>query len=206
LTAHEAVAYTRHTFDHMNDRAGAAQITRLLHEWQDGSQEAFDLLVPLVYDELHTLASRQLAREWRHDRLQTTVVVNEAYLKLFGQRQIDWQNRGHFFAIAAQLMRRILVDYARAHVAEKRGAGATLIPLSEAENEGQEHVITDILEVNIALERLARLDPDQVRIVELRYFAGLSVDETALVLRRSPRTVKREWRLAKAWLHRELRK
>src|SRR5215216_3471566 len=116
----------------MNDRAGAAQITRLLHEWQDGSQEAFDLLVPLVYDELHTLASRQLAREWRHDRLQTTVVVNEAYLKLFGQREIDWQNRGHFFAIASQLMRRILVDHARRDLRQKRGSGGVAVELNDA--------------------------------------------------------------------------
>jgi len=184
----------------------SADVTKLLQQWSRGDAAAADRLVPIVYAQLRRMASRQLRRERSEHTLNPTALVNELYLRLVDQRRTTWQNRAQFFGVAAQLMRRILVDYARAHVAEKRGAGATLIPLSEAENEGQEHVITDILEVNIALERLARLDPDQVRIVELRYFAGLSVDETALVLRRSPRTVKREWRLAKAWLHRELRK
>src|SRR4051812_49998788 len=104
----------------MSDATGA-QITRLLHDWKRGSRDAFELLIPLVYDELHALAARQLAREWRHDRMQTTIVVHEAYLKLFGQREIDWQNRGHFFAIAAHLMRRILVDHARHGLRQKRG-------------------------------------------------------------------------------------
>ena len=182
------------------------EVTQLLRDWSEGREEARNELLDLVYEPLRAIAERHLYREREGHTLQPTALVHELYLRFVDQRHVDWRDRSHFFAVAAQVMRRILVDYARAHVAEKRGAGATLIPLSEAENEGQEHVITDILEVNIALERLARLDPDQVRIVELRYFAGLSVDETALVLRRSPRTVKREWRLAKAWLHRELRK
>src|SRR5688500_944417 len=125
----------------MDETADAAQITRLLRDWQNGSREAFDRLVPLVYDELHTLASRQLAREWRHDRLQTTVVVNEAYLKLFGQRDIDWQNRGHFFAIAAQLMRRILIDHTRRETRQKRGGVNVPMELdarSEERRVGQE--------------------------------------------------------------------
>src|SRR5690349_12522992 len=105
----------------MSEATGPIQITRLLHDWQRGNREAFEALVPLVYDELHALAARQLAREWRYDRMQTTIVVHEAYLKLFGQREIDWQNRGHFFAIAAHLMRRILVDHARNLLRQKRG-------------------------------------------------------------------------------------
>src|SRR5918992_6361691 len=115
----------------MDGHADAAHVTRLLHEWRDGSQEAFDQLIPLVYSELHTLASRQLAKEWRPDRLQTTAVVSEAYLRLFGQRDVDWQNRGHFFAIAAQLMRRILVDHARRERRGKRGGGVAAVPLDE---------------------------------------------------------------------------
>src|SRR5919109_2304784 len=116
----------------MEERPSPSQITQMLQEWQDGSQEALHRLIPRVYDELHALASRQLAREWRHDRLQTTVVVNEAYVKLFGQREVDWQNRGHFFAIAAQLMRRILVDHARRELREKHGGGVVHIPLDGA--------------------------------------------------------------------------
>ena len=205
MTAHEAVAYTRPTFNHMNDRVGAAQITRLLHEWQDGNQEAFDLLVPLVYDELHTLASRQLAREWRHDRLQTTVVVNEAYMKLFGQREIDWQNRGHFFAIAAQLMRRILVDHARRQRRLKRGSGGVPVTLDEAMPAPASPVdAIDALDLDRVLHKLEELDPDQARIVEMRFFGGLTVEETAAALGISPATVKREWTLAKGWLYREL--
>src|ERR671924_474478 len=113
----------------MEERPSPSQITQMLQEWQEGSQEALHRLIPLVYEELHALASRQLAREWRHDRLQTTVVVNEAYMKLFGQREVDWQNRGHFFAIAAQLMRRILIDHARHQTRHKRGGTAVPIEL-----------------------------------------------------------------------------
>jgi RNA polymerase sigma factor (TIGR02999 family) len=189
----------------MDDTADAAQITRLLHEWQDGSQEAFDRLVPLVYDELHALASRQLAREWRHDRLQTTVVVNEAYLKLFGQRAIDWHNRGHFFAIAAQLMRRILVDDARHRLRQKRGAGGVAVELDDALAAPRDPVdAVDALDLDRALKTLEELDPDQARLVELRFFGGLTIEETAAALRTSPATVKREWAIAKGWLLRQL--
>ena len=189
----------------MNERTEAAQITRLLHEWQDGRQEAFDRLVPLVYDELHTLASRQLSREWRHDRLQTTVVVNEAYMKLFGQREIDWQNRGHFFAIAAQLMRRILVDHARRQRRLKRGSGGVAVAIDEAVPAPPTPVdAVDALDLDRALHKLEQLDPDQARIVELRFFGGLTVEETAASLSVSPATIKREWALAKGWLYREL--
>lgn len=183
----------------------AARITRLLHEWQDGSQDALERLVPLVYDELHTLASRQLAREWRHDRPQTTAVVNEAYVKLFGQREIDWQNRGHFFAIAAQLMRRILVDHARRQLRRKRGGGSLAVALDEALPTPAAPVdAVDALDLDRALAKLEALDPDQARIVEMRFFGGLTVEETAAALGTSAATIKREWALAKGWLYREL--
>ena len=189
----------------MKDATGAAQITRLLHDWQDGSRDAFERLIPLVYDELHALAARQLAREWRHDRMQTTIVVHEAYLKLFGQREIDWQNRGHFFAIAAHLMRRILVDHARHGLRQKRGGSEAAIPLDEALPAPDQPVdAVDALDLDRALRKLERLDPDQARIIELRFFGGLTVEETAAALGVSPATIKREWAVAKAWLHREL--
>jgi RNA polymerase sigma factor (TIGR02999 family) len=189
----------------MNESVGAAQITRLLHQWQDGSRDAFERLVPLVYDELHTLASRQLAHEWRHDRLQTTAVVNEAYVKLFGQRDIDWQNRGHFFAIAAHVMRRILVDHARRERRQKRGGGSLPVELNEAvPAPGPPIDAVDALDLDRALAKLEQLDPHQGRIVELRFFGGLTIEETAASLGVSPATVKREWSLAKGWLHREL--
>lgn len=189
----------------MPDPLDAAHITHLLHEWRDGSREAFERLVPIVYDELRMLASRQLAREWRHDSLQITAVVNEAYLKLFQQRQVDWQNRGHFFAIAAQLMRRILVDHARHRIRQKRGGVAVRVNLDEA------HAVptaaadaVDALDLDRALAKLEALDEGQARIVELRFFGGLTVEETAAALSLSPSTVKREWAVAKGWLYREL--
>ena len=183
-----------------------ADVTRILHEWKDGSREALDRLIPIVYDELRTIASRQLAREWRHDRLQTTTVVNEAYVKLFAQRQVDWQNRGHFFAIAAQLMRRILVDHARRELREKHGGGAIHVELSDAISTAAEPSLDalDAVALDAALQKLEALDPDQGRIVELRFFGGLTVEETAAALGISPATVKREWAIAKGWLYREL--
>jgi RNA polymerase sigma-70 factor (ECF subfamily) len=181
-------------------------VTRILHEWKDGSREALDRLIPIVYEELRTIASRQLAREWRHDRLQTTTVVNEAYVKLFAQRQVDWQNRGHFFAIAAQLMRRILVDHARRELREKHGGGAIHVELSDALSKPAEPSldVLDAVALDAALQKLEALDPDQGRIVELRFFGGLTVEETAAALGISPATVKREWAVAKGWLYREL--
>src|SRR5262245_40427340 len=182
-----------------------AQITRILQEWQAGSHDALDRLIPLVYDELHALASRQLVHEWRHDRLQTTVVVNEAYLRLFGQREVDWQNRGHFFAVAAQLMRRILVDQARHELREKRGGGSLPVALNDAIPAAPAAVdAVETLDLDRALQKLEQLDPDEAKIVELRFVGGLTVEETAAALGISPATVKREWTIAKAWLHREL--
>ena len=177
----------------------------MLHEWQAGSREALDRLMPIVYDELRVLASRQLAREWRYDHLQTTAVVNEAYVKLFGQREVDWHNRGHFFAIAAQMMRRILVDHARRELSEKRGGGGVHLELQNAEEQPASTVdAVDALALDLALQKLEALDPEQGRIVELRFFGGLTVEETAAALGISARTVKREWALAKGWLYREL--
>jgi RNA polymerase sigma-70 factor (ECF subfamily) len=181
-----------------------SDITRILREWQSGSREALDRLMPIVYNELKTLASRQLAHEWRHDRLQTTVLVNEAYVRIFGQREVDWQNRGHFFAIAAQIMRRIVVDHARRQLREKHGGGAVALELNEAIPNPEPVDAIDALALDRALQKLEQLDPEQGRIVELRFFAGLTVDETAAVLGVSPATVKREWVIAKSWLYREL--
>ena len=189
----------------MQDAPTPAEITRILHEWQAGSREALDRLMPIVYDELRILASRQLAREWRHDRMQTTAVVNEAYVKLFGQREVDWHNRGHFFAIAAQVMRRILVDHARRELSEKRGAGVVHVELQDAvEEPGALVDPVDALALDSSLQKLEALDPEQGRIVELRFFGGLTVEETAAALGISATTVKREWALAKGWLYREL--
>jgi RNA polymerase sigma-70 factor (ECF subfamily) len=186
-------------------REPSAEITLLLREWQAGDPAALDRLIPLVYDELHVIASRHMAREWRTGTLETTALVNEAYLKLVDQRKVDWQSRAHFFAIAAQVMRRILVDHARRKLRGKRGGGAvmpaitTSIQVPEAAADP-----VDVLAVDRALCQLEALDPDQARVVELRFFAGLTVEETAAVVGVSPATVKREWAVAKAWLYRAL--
>jgi RNA polymerase sigma factor (TIGR02999 family) len=190
----------------MDDSGPSADVTRLLHEWQNGDRAALDRLVPRVYEELRAIASRHLRREWRGGALQTTALVNEAYLKLVDQRQGDWQNRAHFFAVAAQLMRRILVDDARRQLREKRGGGAVCMPVEDepiAAAEGPLDAV-ETLALDRALGELERLDPDQARIVELRFFGGLTVEETAAALRISPATVKREWTIAKGWLYRAL--
>ena len=185
--------------------ASPAHITALLREWQDGSREAFDRLVPLVHHELRTIASRQFRREWRHDRLEITVIVNETYLKLFNQREVDWQNRGHFFAIAAQLMRRVLIDHARRETRQKRGGIAVPVQLDAARSAPAAGASTvDVLDLDRALTKLESLDPGQARIIELRFFGGLTIDETAAALAVSAATVKREWAVAKGWLFREL--
>lgn len=181
-------------------------LTALLIEWSQGDQTALERLLPLIYDECRLIASRQLRHEHRQHTLDPTALVHEAYLRLVGQRHATWENRAQFFGVVAQVMRRILVDYARARSAKKRGGSAVLVSLDAAAEDSPAPQATDIIAIDDALERLAARDPDQVRIIELRFFAGLSVEETAHVLNRSPRTVKREWRLAKAWLYRELQR
>ncbi len=179
-------------------------VTDLLVHWSEGDQEALNKLIPLVYDELHKLASRYLRRERRDHTLQTTAVVHEAYLKLVNQRDANWENRVHFFAVAAQVMRRILVDYARRHHASKRGGDLYKLSLDEALVTSEEKG-ADLLALDEGLERLAAIDPQQSRVVELRVFGGLTVEETAEALGISPRTVKREWSMGKAWLHKQIR-
>jgi RNA polymerase sigma factor (TIGR02999 family) len=181
------------------------EVTRLLQEWRDGRPQALDRLMPVVYDELHLIASRHMSHEWRSGPLQTTALVNEVYLKLVGQR-VDWRNRAHFFAIAATVMRRILVDNARREVRPKHGGGRVALSLDDAGEVphalGVDRV--DALALDIALKKLEALDPAQARIVELRYFGGMTIEETAEVVGASPATVKREWTLAKGWLYSEL--
>jgi RNA polymerase sigma factor (TIGR02999 family) len=186
--------------------SGAPEITRLLKDWQTGDAGALDQLMALVYDELHTLAARQLAREWRPGRMQTTVVVNEAYLKIFGQREVDWANRGHFFAVAAKLMRRILVDHARRELRQKPGGAAVHLGLDDAAGAAQAEPVdaVDALALDRALQKLEALDAVQAQVVELRFFAGMTVEETAATMRVSAGTIKREWAMAKGWLYREL--
>ncbi len=190
----------------MSDSADSKDITLLLREWSDGNGEALDALVPLVYEELRRQAARYLRRERPDHTLQTTALIHEAYLKLVDQKNVRWQNRAHFFAIAAQAMRRILVDYARAKHRDKRGGEAQKIPLEETVALAAEEESVDLIALDEALERLAGVDEQKARIVELRYFSGLSVEETAEVLKTSPRTIERGWTTAKAWLHRELSK
>jgi len=193
----------------MSGRDATGDVTRLLVQWRAGRKEALDRLLPLVYDELRRIAARQLRRERPDHTLQPTALINELFLLLVRQRAASAENRAHFFALSAQLMRRVLVDHARSHDAGKRGGGATKVALDEDADvvlgPGTGRAL-EVLAIDEALVRLAALDADQARIVELRFFAGLTVEETALVLDRSPRTVKREWRLAKAWLARELRR
>ena len=180
-------------------------VTRVLAEWSRGDGAALDRLVPLIYPELRRIAGRQLRRERPDHTLQPTALVHEVFLQLVDQRHATWENRAQFFAVAAQLMRRILVDHARSRHALKRGGPITKVALDvRAIDVSGDPVAAEVLAVDQALERLAEQDPDQARIVELRFFGGLTVEETAKVMERSARTVKREWRLAKAWLFREL--
>ena len=181
----------------------ADEVTRLLQDWGSGNQQALEKLVPLIYDELRRMAHNCLYRERPSHTLQTTALVHEAYLKLIDQRDARWQNRAYFFAIAAQAMRRILVDSARRHTALKRGGSAENLSLDEAASISLEPDPI-LLPLDEALNELAEIDPQQSRIVELRFFGGLSIDETAEVLAVSPGTVMRDWTLAKAWLRREM--
>ena len=175
-------------------------VTVLLNAWSDGKQDALDELMPLVYQELRKLARSYLRAERPEHTLQPTALVNEAYLRLVDQRNVRWRNRRHFYGIAAQLMRRILVDHARKRQSEKRGGGEALIPFEEAR--GVPVKAQDLVALDDALKDFATIDPRSAKIVELRQFGGLSIDETADVLEISPATVKRDWTLAKAWLRR----
>jgi RNA polymerase sigma factor (TIGR02999 family) len=180
------------------------EVTQLLVAWSDGDQAALERLTPLVYRELHRLAKGYLHRERPGHVLQTTALINEAYLRLIDWKDAHWQNRAHFFGVAAKLMRRILVDFARARHQDKRGGAACQVSLDEAAAVSVERV-AEFIALDEALERLAAIDPRRSRMVELRFFGGLSEEETAEALKISPRTVRREWSLARAWLRRELR-
>jgi RNA polymerase sigma factor (TIGR02999 family) len=180
-------------------------VSALLRHWRNGDREGQDELFRAVYDELHRQAARYLRREHPGLTLQTSDLIHEAYLRLIDQRDVEWQNRLHFYAIAAQQMRRILVDHARQRHAAKRGGSNLRLPLYEAESVSVEPEL-DFVALDKVLNRLAQIDPQQGRVVELRFFSGLSVEETAEVLGVSERTVKRDWHVAKAWLRRELRR
>jgi RNA polymerase sigma factor (TIGR02999 family) len=181
------------------------EVTQLLLAWSSGDRTALDKLTPLVYDELRRMAHRYMRRERPGHTMQTTALVNEAYLRLVNREAVHWQNRAHFFAIAAQVMRHILVDHARSHAFAKRGGGTRTISLDEAMLVSQERA-AEVVALDDALKGLADIDPQQSRIVELRFFGGLTVEETAAVLQLSAATIKREWSTAKAWLYHELAK
>ena len=180
------------------------EVTRLLQAWCSGDRKALEELMPLVHGELHRLAHRYMLRERAGHTLQTTALVNEAYLKLIGATKVRWQNRAHFFAISAGLMRRILVDFARTRGSRKRGGDVRKVELDETRvaSPGRD---TDLIALDSALNSLAAVDPRQAKVVELRFFGGLGVDETAEVLGISPRTAKREWAAAKLWLLRDMK-
>ena len=185
----------------------AVDITELLQRWSRGDRDALDHLFPLVYEELRKIAARQLRHEQDGLSVDPTDLVHALYLQLIDQRRATWLNRAQFYGVVAQMMRRILVDHARARMAAKRGATTVSVSLASLVNDpaAEQTPISDVLEVDRALERLAARDGEHARIVELRFFAGLSIEETAHVLDRSPATIKRAWRLARAWLFRELR-
>ena len=183
---------------------GAHQdVTQLLIDWSNGDQQAFERLLPLVYNELRKLAAHYLAGERQDHTLQSTALVHEAYLRMIDQNRAQWKNRAQFFGVASQMIRRILVDHARSHHAVKRGAGALKLSLDEAVAvPGGKDL--DLVALDDAWQSLAEMDPQQARIVELRFFGGLSIEETAEVLGVSPTTVKRDWASAKAWLYRDM--
>lgn len=193
--------------------SGSGEVTRLLRAWAGGDPNALDAVWPLVYEDLRRLANRQLARERRDHTLQRTALVNEAFLRLAGQRSIDWMNREQFLSLAAKIMRRVLVDYARQRNAQRRGEGAPVVSLFDTQAASEIDALSaetlgdddaTVLAIDGALQRLEAVDPLQSRIVELRYFGGLTLEETASVAGISVATVKREWAMARAWLRREL--
>jgi RNA polymerase sigma factor (TIGR02999 family) len=180
-------------------------VTQLLIDLSNGDRNAVDILLPVIYDELRKLAANYLRRERPDHTLQPTALVHEAYLRLVDQTRVNWQNRAHFFGVAAQIMRRMLVDHARRHNAEKRGQNFQKISLDENIDRAAERS-TQLIALDDALKALADLDEQKARVVELRYFGGLSVEETARVMGVTPTTIKRHWRFAKAWLHGEMDK
>jgi len=180
------------------------QVTILLRKWSDGDENALEQLTPLVYDELHRLAHQHMRRESAGHILQTSALINEAYLRMVDQPRIQWENRAHFFGIAAKLMRRILVDDARKRNSAKRGGSMVQVPLDEVENLAQRQA-ANVVAVDDALQKLEAIDLRQSQIVELRFFGGLSIEETASVLKVSPGTVMREWTFARAWFRNEMK-
>jgi RNA polymerase sigma-70 factor, ECF subfamily len=185
------------------DSLAPHDVTQLLLDWSDGDRAALDKLVPIVHDELRALAHSYMRRERAEHTLQTTALVNEAYVRLVDCRRTRWQNRAHFFGVAAQAMRRILVDYARARRNAKRGGGEARVPLEDAAQAAEDRP-AEFVALDEALAKLEGLDPRKARVVELRFFGGLSGEETAEVLGLSPATVQREWQIAKLWLLREV--
>jgi len=181
--------------------AASEGITQLLINWRDGDKAALDQLMPLVYEELRRLARGFMGRERNNHTLQTSALINEAFLKLVDQDETNWQNRAHFFAVSAQIMRHILIDHARSYGYEKRGAGAQRLGLDDVKVFSEERA-GELVALDEALTELATVDPRKSRLVELRFFGGLNIDETAEVMELSPTTVQREWRAAKAWLQR----
>ncbi len=184
-------------------KASAQEISQMLHAWSEGDESALDALMPVVYEELHRLAHHYMRREGPGHILQTTAVIHEAFLRLTRSRPADWQDRTHFFGICARLMRQILVDFARGERSRKRGGEIVRLALEDAQQLSREQDI-DLLALDEALTSLSRVDARKGRIVELRFFGGLSVEETAEVLKVSPDTVTRDWRLARAWLLKEM--
>ena len=183
--------------------ANQIEVTSLLRLWQSGDREALDKLTPLVYDELHRLAHQYLSRERTNHTLQTTALVHEAYTRLVEQKNVDWESRAHFFAVSAQIMRHILVDYARHRAAAKRGGQLTMVDLENDADVSRERA-AELVALDEALRLLNDLHPRRSRVVELRYFGGLNNKEAARVLKISEATIERDWRFAKAWLYREL--
>ena len=184
-------------------RPSQHQVTELLRQWKNGDKEALDKLTPLVYDELHRLAHQYISRERPDHTLQTTALLNEAYLRLVEQRDVDWASRAHFFAVSAQVMRHILVDYARQHTAVKRGGEVQRVPLDDGPIVSRDRA-AELVALDEAMQALQKIYPRRSKIVELRYFGGLNNKEASEVLKVSETTIERDWRFAKAWLYREM--
>lgn len=183
--------------------SASEEITRLLQSWSDGDEQALEKVTPVLYKELHRMAHRYMRQERAGHTLQTTALINEAYLRLIGWKNVHWRNRAHFFGVSAQLMRKILVDFARSRNYAKRGAGAQVVTFEDGPDLSRDRA-RDILALDEALQRLSTIDPRKSRIVELRFFGGLNLEETAEVVKVSSRTIRREWELAKVWLARAM--